>query len=253
MAKIHKRRSALKGSIGRAMLCCVTDAVLMVLLAAAAIWRFGTICAWVAAHPELFGIPTAVLLPAAAAILLIVLILRLHSNVHSAVIRRAGAQGEDQALKQLAKALPNQYHLFNNVVVTYEGGRSETDLIVVGPGGVTVVEVKNYSGELQGKAGDNRLTHIKTGGTESVYNPLRQVATHVHRVSGYLRQNHRGVWVQGAVYFVNPRLKVKLSGRSETPWFTSDQLDELTGMLCGGQMQLTAKQVEGIVEVLLRI
>ena len=253
MAKVHKRRSALKGSVGRAMLGCVIDAVLMTALVAAGVWQFGTIRAWIETHTALWGIPTAALIPAAAALVLIVLVIRLRHNARTAAIRRAGAQGEDLALKQLQKALPGNYHLFNNVVVTYQGGRSETDLIVVGPGGVTVVEVKNYSGEVQGTADASRLTHVKTGGgTESVYNPMRQVATHVHRVSGYLKQNRQGVWVRGAVYFVNPRLKTGIAGRSEIPWFTPDSADDLARMLCNGQPQLSARQVDGIVETLKR-
>ena len=252
MAKIHKKKSALKRSTGRAVLGCVLDGALMAALAAGIVWHFDRLRDWLRNNAELWGVPARILLPVAAVLLLALLIVRMRRNARSAAIRRAGVRGEDMALKQLQKALPGNYHLFSNVVVDYDGGRSETDLIVVGPGGVTVVEVKNYSGEVQGRAESARLTHVKNSGSESIYNPLRQVATHVHRVSGYLRQNHQGVWVRSAVFFVNPKLRVNISGRSETPWFTPERLDELAMMLRAGHPQLSARQVEGIVEALKR-
>jgi hypothetical protein len=46
--------------------------------------------------------------------------------------------------------LGDECYVFANLDVKYDGKHKETDLIVVSPTGLTMVEVKNYSGLLMG-------------------------------------------------------------------------------------------------------
>ena len=65
--------------------------------------------------------------------------------LNAGTIKRAGAQGEDTALARL-KDLPDTYTIFNQLEVPNNNSRRgfvELDLVVVGPNGVFVVEVKN--------------------------------------------------------------------------------------------------------------
>ena len=52
-----------------------------------------------------------------------------------------------------------------------------------------------------------------------MYNPTKQVATHVYRTAGYLREQGINTWVQGMVYFTNPTITVQLES-SKIPVFS---------------------------------
>ncbi|MED2737325.1 nuclease-related domain-containing protein [Bacillus toyonensis] len=124
-----------------------------------------------------------------------------------------GLSGENKALK-IIKDLPPDYTVFSNVTVLHEEQESETDLIVVGKKGVFVIEVKNHTGIITGRPDDKRWVQFKEtklGGkyANPFYNPTKQVKTHVFRLSGVLKEEGYPYWVQGLVYFVNPKVQVK--------------------------------------------
>lgn len=68
-----------------------------------------------------------------------------------AAIRRfaSGREGEKRAEAAL-KGLPQGYVVLCNVPMQAHGRRTELDAAVVGPGGVCVVEVKHYAGDIFG-------------------------------------------------------------------------------------------------------
>lgn len=252
MAKIHRKRSGLKARLRGRAIRMALDAVglagcagLAVLFACHALtgwpvlpWQASQGVRWVGA--------------ALSALAALALWLRIRRHQATRGILRAGVAGEETALRQLARALPRTWHLFSNVTVAHEGRGSEMDLVAVGPGGVCVVEVKNYAGEVRGDAAAQELTHVNHGRVEQIYNPLRQVATHVHRLSGYLRQAGCGVWVRGAVWFVDPAVRVRISGCGKGAWYTAGQLKELAREICQGQEKLTSEQIQAIVKALRR-
>src|SRR5688572_15193158 len=64
----------------------------------------------------------------------------------------AGARGELLTLEEL-KRLPSTYHVFNQVDIPNprsRTGRNEADLVVTGPNGVFVIEVKHNGGRVSG-------------------------------------------------------------------------------------------------------
>lgn len=121
---------------------------------------------------------------------------------------RAGVEGERYALS-LARKMSRSCHVFVNKYIPYDGHWSETDLILVGPGGVAIVEVKNWSGQVQGDASDEQIAR---GGGRTQHNPVRQVGTHVYRLKNYLRSKGVNVWVVPCVVFVHPRVKLNITG-----------------------------------------
>lgn len=242
MAKVIAKHSTLKVSVWKARGRALLDLLVIVLLAAACVLvklRF----------PRQLGQYELIVL-GVIAVLAAVLLLRARSNWHTAAVRRGGASGEDAALRQLRAALPDSYTILTNLTLTDGRHTAEMDLTVVGPGGVSVVEVKNYSGSLYGKASDRRLTHSNDRHTETPYNPMQQAATHARRLSDYLAHAGQQVRPRAFVYFVNPRLSVQLTDRSDISYFTSDRLSELAKMLQAGRPQLNAAQVRAIIEVL---
>ena len=120
-------------------------------------------------------------------------------------IEKAGVDGENKALKMLLSGLPNTYTCINNAVIWYESRHNELDLIVVGPTGIFIVEVKNTAGEVRGSYQSKVLQQEKKNETKEMRNPMKQVATHADILYRYLKANGVRAWVQGVVLFVNPK------------------------------------------------
>ena len=170
-------------------------------------------------------------------------------------IIRAGLEGEQSALR-LMKKLGNDCHVYTNLRIPYDGGESETDLIVVSPAGVTVIEVKNYKGTITGDASDDSLTQIKgrQGDSKTVQNPIRQVGTHVYRLAGYLRSKGIRTYVRNCVLFVNENAVVDLQDRQgaldKCPVFTVTTIKALYTYVSAGETVLNSPYLQRTVDTL---
>ena len=75
---------------------------------------------------------------------------------------RAGLAGEVATANFIAK-FPDSFSGFQNLNVTYEGKKSELDMVVVGPTGVYIIETKNHNGHIQGNFESHDWVQFKTG------------------------------------------------------------------------------------------
>jgi len=149
--------------------------------------------------------------------------------------RLRGADGEERALGLLQAFpgslayLPNTYVVFNQVHVPYGRRHRELDLVVVGPNGIFVVEVKHYRGEVTGAESDRtwRQGQLAHDGDNiygrSLRNPVLQVQHAVRALRQYLGSHGIKTWVEGVVVMTHPdcRLAVTTTG---TPVLTLSQL-----------------------------
>lgn len=119
---------------------------------------------------------------------------------------QSGMEGEERALEMLSK-LDDDCHIYTNLIIPYDGNKSETDIIVAAPHTVTIVEVKNYRDELCGDWSDEQLVlKAERGHTiheDELYNPVKQVGTHVYRLANFLRVHGIPVNVKRCVLFVH--------------------------------------------------
>ncbi len=174
----------------------------------------------------------------------------------------AGVEGEN-ATKRLVRHLPSAYTAISNVRITFDGNTSELDMVVVGPTGVFVVETKNYTGQIVGNTEEENWKRTKRteGGrayVSTMYNPIKQVSTHTWRLSKFLKQNKLFVWVQGAVYFSDPSVSLKLTGNlKKIPVFHAEAKDnyktnKLLRFIRSFKMQkrLSPKTIDRIVKLL---
>ncbi len=149
------------------------------------------------------------------------------SVMSKANVLAQGIEGEANTRKLLS-VLPDTYHVIPNAEVVYEGKHSEMDSVIVGNNGVFIVETKNKVGRIYGVLDEHDWTQEKTsrGGnvyTDEFYNPAKQVATHVYRLSGFLKQNGVHTWVQGMVFFSSAEGIVDITakgGEVKTPVFS---------------------------------
>lgn len=123
-------------------------------------------------------------------------------------IIESGIHGETKA-REVFSELDDSFHVFNNIQIPYKGGLSETDIIIIGPTGIFITEVKNFKGFLENDWKQHDLKLHRTYDSDDsriIYNPIRQVGTHVFRLAGYLREHNIDKEIKGLVYFTNPDL-----------------------------------------------
>lgn len=127
-----------------------------------------------------------------------------------AAIRRiaSGRRGEKQACAVL-KGLPAGYTVLCNVPMQANGRKTELDAAVAGPGGVCVVEVKHYAGDVFGTehAAAWRQARPGKGGRrieKSVPNPVAQNRRQVAIVRAALQSAGGGMPGVGGRLFFKP-------------------------------------------------
>lgn len=138
-------------------------------------------------------------------------------------ILASGLEGEQASIK-IFEGLSSDFTVISDLEIEAEGKKSQIDSILVSSNGVFVVEVKNIKGEIVGKDDEQHITINKVGQnggeySKKIYNPVKQVNTHVFRLSKLLKNNNLNIWVQGIVYFSNKESQVYLKGES-TPVFS---------------------------------
>lgn len=176
---------------------------------------------------------------------------------NKAKIRESGIEGE-LTTSELIQSLPEEYYGFSNVKVTYEDQTSELDMIVVGPGGIFVIETKNLNGEIRGTYTSRNWVQRKVGrgGTpysNEFYSPVKQIGTHIYRLANFLRDNGVFVYVNGAVYFSNVDAKVEVLGESNgipvfSCWDHGEEL--LRDYILADEKKLNAETIEKVCKLL---
>lgn len=137
---------------------------------------------------------------------------------------KAGAKGEDYALKILKK-LPDSFTIFNQVDIPSEKSRTgvvEADLIISGPSTVFVIEVKHNNGEINCDEASSQWSVRKTGRGGTKYgkemrNPVKQVKSQAWLLGEYLKSKKAKPWIQPIVLFTNPDAVLKRSSEQSVP------------------------------------
>ena len=169
-------------------------------------------------------------------------------------ILEAGILGEQETAR-LIKKLPDSFYAFQNLKVTFDGKSSEIDLVLVGPTGVFVIEIKNLNGRVVGSFDKPRwsLHKIGRGGTpykKDFYSPVKQVGTHVYRLANTLRKNGIKAYVNSCVFFSNEECVVHISGSPDrTPVF--DDINALFDHILSFNGRLSNEEIEKIRKLLL--
>lgn len=129
-----------------------------------------------------------------------------------------GVKGEE-ATSEILNHLPDDFTVIANLTISFEGNKSELDHIIIGPTGVFVIETKNLNGTIYGNEEEKDWEQHKIGRkggeySKVFYSPIKQVNTHVFRLSSYLKQQGAGSWVQGMVYFSNPQAEIYINSKN---------------------------------------
>ncbi|MGH3219869.1 MAG: BREX system serine/threonine kinase PglW [Streptosporangiaceae bacterium] len=120
---------------------------------------------------------------------------------------------ERAALAYLKEIIPARepYRAWANAeFLGQDGSVNEVDLLLITPAGITVLEVKSWSGTLIGDAGTWQQTH-----REPVDNPVISATRKARKLKSLLQaqqavRGRRVPWIDGAVFLSDPELDVQL-------------------------------------------
>ena len=138
---------------------------------------------------------------------------------------RRGWEGEERVVEVLRQNLDGEWTLFRNLTLP---GRNPADIdaVLVGPSGVWVLEIKNYTGEYRNigetweyKAG-NQWKLLKKS-------PSSQAARNAARLHDYLRADRIRQWVDKAVIWANPENPPDIRDQAVAVWVIDRLPDEL--------------------------
>ncbi|MGW1615626.1 BREX system serine/threonine kinase PglW [Streptomyces sp. NPDC002285] len=133
---------------------------------------------------------------------------------------------EHRGLEAIREKLPDAdpWRAWSNFTFTAHTGHvREVDLLVVAPGGVYMIELKDWHGSVTSENG----TWVQTtpGGHRRPHgNPLHLVNKKAKELAGLLGQNGRRVWVGEAVCFTDGGLRVRLPAHDQNGVHSVDEL-----------------------------
>ncbi|MFF7456802.1 BREX system serine/threonine kinase PglW [Kitasatospora sp. NPDC008115] len=139
-------------------------------------------------------------------------------------------QHERRGLEAIREKLPNAdpWRAWSNFTFTANTGHvREVDLLVVAPGGVYLIELKDWHGSIESRSGTWLQTQ-PSGRQVPHGNPLHLANKKAKELAGLLTHNGRRVWVSEAVCFTDASLRQRLAPSDQHGVYT---VDELVAML----------------------
>ncbi|MFF7471830.1 BREX system serine/threonine kinase PglW [Streptomyces sp. NPDC008092] len=137
---------------------------------------------------------------------------------------------ERRGLEAIREKLPDSdpWRAWSNFTFTANTGHvREVDLLVAAPGGVCMIELKDWHGSVTSENG----TWVQTtpGGRRRTHgNPLHLVNRKAKELAGLLAlPGHKRVWVAEAVCFTDNSLRVRLPAHDQNGVYTVHQLVEM--------------------------
>lgn len=163
----------------------------------------------------------------------------------------AGATGEMRVINEVLQHLPDNFVVFNNLLVPFGQGTRELDYVVVAPTGLFVIEVKYHRGHIHGGENDlmwwqTKHSHAGHPYMNTMRNPLRQTRMQIHALKNYLVDNGAPAWVDAIVVFAHDHCVLD-TGETDIPVMT---LSRLRTHLLTPRFILRQSQQESVTRVL---
>lgn len=134
---------------------------------------------------------------------------------------RKGQKGEERVIEVILQTLDGNWALFRNIQLP---GRNNGDLdtVLVGPSGVWVLEIKNFSGEYR-NIGERWEFQVGNSWKPHQKSPSRQAQNNAARLGNFLKADGIQQWVNAAVVWANQESRLTVENPSVAVW----QLDRL--------------------------
>jgi hypothetical protein len=141
---------------------------------------------------------------------------------------RQGQEGEQDVVEVILQTLDGNWTLFRNLQLPGRN-RADLDTVLVGPSGVWVLEIKNYTGEYR-NIGDEWEYRSGERWTLLRKSPSRQAQKNAARLGEFLKADGIKQWVNAAVVWAN-RERVPGTENPAVPVWTLDRLPDELGNL----------------------
>ncbi|MBL1113575.1 BREX system serine/threonine kinase PglW [Streptomyces sp. 110] len=138
-------------------------------------------------------------------------------------------QHERRGLEAIREKLPDNdpWRAWSNFTFTAHSGHvREVDLLVVTPGGVYLIELKDWHGSVESRNGTWLQTQ-PSGRQITHGNPLHLANKKAKELAGLLAQEGERVWVSEAVCFTDSSLRNRLPAHDQHGLYTVHQLAQL--------------------------
>ncbi len=132
------------------------------------------------------------------------------SSRKAAEVYRKGLEGEEALKGKLKEILSDKYVALYNFPLEKGGG--DIDCLLVGPGGVILLDAKNYGGDiLCDHRGRWTQTVVGRGGRVhrwDIQSPSDQMRRAVFEIKDLFRKHGMDLWIEGIIVFTNPETRV---------------------------------------------
>lgn len=169
---------------------------------------------------------------------------------------RAGRHGEEQAVEALRAALDSRWTLFRNITIPNQTA-GDIDLVLVGPSGVWVGEVKSYSG-VHRNIGDRWEKQHKGRWYKLSTHPGKQARRNAERLKAYLQTTEAAVtWVQTIIIWAGEQQESEQSQplfhaqEPQTPVWLLNELPDRVEELWHSKRALSEEQISRINKALM--
>ncbi|MFI9309540.1 BREX system serine/threonine kinase PglW [Streptomyces triculaminicus] len=144
-------------------------------------------------------------------------------------VTESGFVHERRGLEAIREQLPDSdpWRAWSNFTFTANSGHvREVDLLVVAPGGVCLIELKDWHGSVTSENGTWVQT-TQNGHRRTHGNPLHLANKKAKELAGLLKQQSKRVWVGEAVCFTDDALRVRLPANDLNGVHTIAELVEM--------------------------
>jgi hypothetical protein len=137
---------------------------------------------------------------------------------------RKGQEGENRTTEVINATLNGEWSLFRDVILPGRGG--DIDLVLVGPIGVWVLEIKTLSGKFR-NVGDIWQVIKRKDWKNLRASPGRQASKNAACLAGFLKADGIITWVNSAVVWANPESPLEVENPAVAVWKLDRLEDEL--------------------------
>ncbi len=145
---------------------------------------------------------------------------------------RLGQEGEDRVTELILQALDGNWFLFRNIGLPGRN-KGDLDLVLVGPPGVWVLEVKNFRGQYR-NVGETWEYRQGKRWKPAPANPSRQAFKDALRLKNFLNADNVKVFVNAAVVWANQESPLLVENPSVAVW-KFNRLPEELGNIWQGE------------------
>lgn len=162
---------------------------------------------------------------------------------------RLGQDGEDRTVQMIVQVLDGNWYLFRNMQIPGQG-KGDLDLVLIGPPGVWVLEVKNFNGAYR-NIGEAWELMLKKKWKPASVNPSRQANNNSLKLKNFLAADNLNVFVNPAVVWANPESLLSIENPSVAIWQYNRLPDEL-GNIWQGE-KLSQEEQANIIDKLSKL